>query len=238
MQARRVKILGLSLLALGAFLAVSASVAQAKYLVLVNKTAKSSVKFKGSLEGGRFLVPGLNLKIKCTKGAVAGSAALSEENKKLDGSVTATFTGCVVLEFEKTCFPMSKAGGVAQANGTIVAAATIKAFMGGPAGYFVRAESKAGSPFTSIEILGASCPLEEVNGEALGSVAFKIESPLEDVLTHGIELFEQSLDYSGNSATLENDAGSTALKGSVQEETGATTGLHLENLPGCEPGPC
>ncbi len=230
------KIMGMSLLALAAFMAVSASAAQAKWLVLVNKVSKTSVNLKGTVEAGRLLVPGLNLKIKCTKGEAAGSASLSEENKKLAGSATVTFTGCVVLEFEKTCFPMSKEGATAQPNGTIIAKGNAKAFMEGTK-TFVEAKSE-GTPFTSIEILGASCPLEEVDGTVNGSITVEIEKPLEDLVPHGIVLVKQALTYGGQTATLENDSGSTALKGSVEESAGLTTGIHLVNLPGCEPGPC
>ncbi len=232
MQARRVKILGLSLLALGAFLAVSASVAQAKWLVLVNKVSKTSVNLKATVEAGRLLVPGLNLKIKCSEGKAAGSASLSEENKKLAGSATVTFTGCVVLEFEKTCFPMSKEGATAQPNGTIIAKSNAKAFMEGTK-VLVEAKSE-GAAFTSLEILGASCPLEEVDYAVNGSITLEVENPLTDAVKHGVVLVKQALTYGGQTATLENDA-STALKGSVEEESGLTTSIHLVNLPGCEP---
>jgi hypothetical protein len=99
---RHAKFLGLTMLAAVSLMAVSATAAQAKYLLLLNGKSVSSMTF--GLEFLTVYAKAENgLKIQCSGGEGSSKAWLAEGGKKLLGSPSGTFTGCVWVGQEKTC---------------------------------------------------------------------------------------------------------------------------------------
>lgn len=181
------KTLGLSLLALAGFMAVSVSAAQAEWLYLLNETSVSAITFHIEVLPGEMLVPGLGLSINCTSGLGSLAASLSEANKKSSGSSEITFTGCKVLGSEKNCTVEgpSKETIVVKGSGT----ASMKA------GSKNVTFSLSSSNFATIAISGALCPLSEVEGALNGSLELTLFDPGPEEVNHLGTLDEILLDY-------------------------------------------
>jgi hypothetical protein len=211
----KIKLLGLSVLAVSAVMALSATAAQAKYLLLLNGKSVSSMKFKleflsisVKLENG--------LAIKCTGGVGSSKASLSESGAKLSGAPSATLTGCVWVASEKTCTINDEGAGQIKLQGTDLMHMTGTEFylMGGGAGI--------GTIFT--EGIFCSLPEEEEIG---GTASFKVLNALSDTKVKTGDLGSPNLTI-GNSKVSE-------LTGEVHvsdaDDSNATFGIHLVELP-------
>lgn len=224
---RNLKILGLSLLALVGVMAVSASAAQAEWLILLNKESVSSVTVDLATErAGHLLVPDLGLDIACVKGEGTVTATLESGNEVLKGSGSILYTECKDNNFGEVC----EVGSKGEESGKIKA---IGSGIGGMEGekVFTKLESTENAPFTDIEYRGEECPLTEINGEVTGFVLVEVVSPLVDAkLKLGI-VREQDLEYGGQPATLEDDLLNTEPAVSItDDDPNATLALHLVNL--------
>ncbi len=218
------KLLGLSLLVL-AVMAVSASGAQAEWLLLRNKVSVKSLQLLGKTESGTLLVPSLGLAITCEKGTGEAKVELSEGNKKLSGTVAGKFTGCVDKEFGEVC----TVKGVGDPVGTISAQGSGEATMKGAAVQIVGGTTAFGS-FANVVYGGAECPLVEIDGKVTGSGTLEVLDALEDLAVHSkIKLVSASLFFGKNPASIHNGSGG-AVSGSATEVSGATFAVHLVNL--------
>jgi hypothetical protein len=220
---RNLKILGLSLLALVGVMAISASAAQAKWLLLLNGVSVLKEILNVTVNSGELLVPSLGLKIFCSGGTGTAGIELSADHKTLSGSVTGTFNKCKDLEFSEVC----TVHGVGDGAETISAKGTGTASMEGEK-VLVNAAS---SEFANVEYLGEECPFVEVDGRVSGSVTLEVLKPLEDANLHQVHLVKQNLLYGTAAAELHNGTKGGLLSGSVTV-TGATNkvGLHLVGL--------
>jgi hypothetical protein len=214
-----VKLLGLTVLAAVSVLAVGASVAQAKYLALLNGTSVNSATLTGAMVGSGFVTAENGLKIECSSGTGTATATLSGTGEKATGSASAILTGCVWVGSEKTCTINDGGAGVIKGKGSG------ELIMEGT-NYLVTATS---AEFTTILTEGAFCtiPEEEV---ASGTAHALINNALADTKAKTAKLLNLSLKL-GNSKIKELNA---TVEGK-DENPNATGGIHLVNLTGCTP---
>lgn len=93
MHKHPVKLLGVTMLAIIGAMAVSASAAQAKLLLLLNgKSVNQLILTLEYLPG--YIKAENGLKLECTGGTGTATAEAVEEGKKVTGSASFTFTGC------------------------------------------------------------------------------------------------------------------------------------------------
>ncbi len=226
---RNLKVLGLSLLALVAVMAVSASAAQAKWLLLRNGTSVSSLNLIAEAEEGELLVPELGIAIHCEGGKGEVNVETTEGNKKLLASASPEFQGCTDLNFGEVCTVQGKGDPV----GTIGASGTGVGSMEGEK-VFVTAASTGEAPFADVVYGGEECPLVEIDGRTFGFVEFEILNPLADTLLKEVHISDEELTFGNSPAELhmfDKETGEPLpLLGSITEATGATFGVHLVEL--------
>ena len=217
------RLLGLSMLVAVTAMAVSASAAQAKWLVLLDGKSVSTIKLGISAPKGELLVPGLGLAIVCEGGTGSVSASLSNENKTLSGSASIIFSGCTDLNFGEVCDVSS----IGDAAGTIKSGGEGAAGMEGEE-YFVDASS---SEFTNITYTGEECPLTEIDGRVNGKVRVTLLDALKDTnLKVGHVLVPpKSLFFGEEEATLHDTSGKPLLI-SFSHSPEKTWAIHLEGL--------
>lgn len=222
---KNLKTMGLSLLALVAFMAVSASAAQAEWVILRNGANVSEVTLKGTVEAGRLLVDpgGLGLTITCTGGAGSGKA---KDGATLTGTATIVFSGCDVLGFEETCDV--RGAGDAKGSNKITATGKATGEMKTKTSYLIKAEATA-TPFADVRIENEECPFFEINGEVTGSIGIEILEAEVNKQKHTVEVVEQNLKYGTSSAFIENSAGGN-LKGEVEDSASEVLKIELLNL--------
>lgn len=220
------KMLGISFLALVLIMAISATAAEAKWLLLVNGKSVSSIQVVGSGKGGELLVAN-GIAINCA-GGIEGAAkvSLSESGGAVSGSGTVSLTGCFELNFGEACDVHSPG----QPAGTIVAS-------GSAVGTMIGEEVSAlttGNPFTVVEFTGEECPLTEINGQISGSIKGTVLNPLEDLKLHQIQFVNEGLLFGGEETEVhtfdENGEPVKLLLASVKEVTGGTFSIHLVGL--------
>lgn len=223
---KQLKIVGFSLLALAAVMAMSASAAQAeKYEVTVGGKVLSggqTLELKVSVAAGELLVPKLGLAIRCDGGEGILKLTLSATQELLGGPFNITFKKCRILEFEETCSVHSKgdAAGIIKAGGS--------GDMTMPqAKLYVYAPTSGAGVFSDIIIDGDECPLVNVSGVVTGSIEIEIEAAETFAKIHNIKVIAQKLLYGLHSATLEA-LGGAALTGTVEEVTGLATSIKLK----------
>lgn len=200
------KILSLSLLMAFTVMAMSASAAQAKWLILVGGKSVNSAKFVANIVlSSELLVAGLGFAVNCTGGTAAAEIKTAEESTKLVGEGTVEFTECVVLEFEEACTINS----IGEAPGTITASGSGYGQMTGPETF----TELSSAEFTTVEFSGEECPFNElefvISGTGTGTL---VEASLEQE-THFIEIDEQSLFFGEEEVSMH---------GSGEEESGVT----------------
>jgi hypothetical protein len=218
------KILGMSLLALVGVLAINASAAQAKWLILVGATSPKTISLKGTANGG-FLLSANGNEIHCNGSSGNATISLSASDTVASGTATVTFTGCTEEQFKETC-GVHSAG---KANGTIVASGEAVAAMTGETVY-AKATSKN---FTTIEFSGEECPLAENVESVSGSARFTVtDNALTLKTSHTIALTGENLKLGESNATLENNTGGAEIAGQIEEAEGKTFAVHLCALPG------
>jgi hypothetical protein len=213
------KLLGLALLAAISIMAVSASAAQAKYLLLLNGASITTENLVVTQEGSGFITAENGLKIQCSGGSGTATVNAVEESKKVTGSASATFTGCVWVGSEATC--TINDGGV----GKIKAAGSGEVIMEGT-NYLITATNAA---FTTVLTEGAFCtiPEEEV---VSGTAHVLVLNALADTTSKQGHLLTLSLKL-GNSKVKEL----SSLVLVTDANPNATYGIHLVKLTGCEP---
>ncbi len=221
------KILGLALLAAVGVMAVSASAAQAGWLLLKNGSSVEllQLKVKGLL--GELSVPGIGLGIHCEK--ATGNATLHSTGT---GSASVKFQECTVLGDEQCTVLAEEEGG----SGEIWASAEGVLGMNGEEEVYVKAE---GEPFTGFFFSGVFCTLPEeveVKGLALLTLLKALLSEAEH-LVH----VDEGLDNEGKTelfygkepayilGELETPGGKKkgAALAHVTEISGATWAVHL-----------
>ncbi len=221
MRVRWLKIMGLSLLALTGVMAVSASGAQARWLILLNGVSVSSITVSNVELRNRILVPSLGLQIECNESTGTVEWTTSEEAKKLTASGSSTNTGCVVLEFEEVCKVQSSG----KSSGSI--------FISGSGPVSMESEEvlmakMTSSKFTNIELTGEECPYVEIDGTLSGSILKTVLEALQNRITRLTHLESSNLLFGKSAAKLESNEG-TAVLG--HETHVGTWAFHLVNLP-------
>ena len=202
---KHLKILGLSLLALVAVMAVNASASQAATWVLKEGgVEKTSITAAIKAPSGHLLVPGLGIDIECSSGSGSVTAS-GGKTETLTGSGEITYTGCKDVNF-KTCTVRSEPAGTPK--GTIIAKGSGTGFMESTK-TLAKLASKAGSPFTTVVYEGAECPLTEVDGTVTGFVDVEIVEAATDSAIHTGVVQKQGLEFGEELATLESATGST-----------------------------
>jgi hypothetical protein len=219
------KVLALSLLALVGVMAVSASAAQAKWLLLRNGVSVSSINRVVSSAEDFSLLAANGIQIDCTEFSGSSTASLSEENKKLSGSETVTLKGCEEATFGEICGIHS----TGQPNGTIVTSNTGR---GGDVSaqevYFLSLSSN--EQITTVQFTGAECPLAEIDGTITCHWKETILTALNDVKLHVVHIEETNTKIGGEEVEIDNETGGHVILGSTTEATGATFAYHLVGL--------
>lgn len=166
---RRVRFIGLVVLAAVSVMAGNVSAAQAKYLLLFNGASVNLLKFSLEiLKVYKILENGL--KLECSGGSGSAEAKASESGTKVTGSASLTLKGCIWTGAEKTC--TINDGGIGQikyqANGELI--------MPDASTYTVTATS---AEFGTVYTEGVFCtiPEEEV---VSGTMSVSILNALDD----------------------------------------------------------
>ncbi len=222
-----IKVLGLSLLVAVGAMAVSASAAQAKWLLLKNGASVDTLSLVGTVLLGELLVDKLGLKIHCPEGTIAAEFKLSADKTKATGTGSATFKKCTVLTFPK-CTVNSPGA----AAGEIKAAGSGEGKMTGET---VFAELSS-AEFTTIEITGALCSISELGGQKVnGTATLTLHEPLVDKKEHLALLDELALFYGKENAIIHGELLTPgvldpAVLVHATEASGATFAVHLVEL--------
>lgn len=215
MHGRYLKLLGLTMLAAVSVMAVSASAAQAKYLLLLNGASVNLLNL--DLEGlAGYMLAENGLKIACSGGNGLAHVQVLNGGLSVSGTANATFEGCKWVGAEKTCTINDEGAGLVHAGGSG------ELVMPDASTYIVTAES---AEFATIYTEGVFCtiPEEEVvsgKGHLLVLDALKDEKvKLGHLLALDLKL--------GNSKVKE-------LVGEVhisdEDNPNATIAVHLVNL--------
>jgi hypothetical protein len=182
------KMLGLSMLATVAVMAVGASAAQAKWLIKVGGVSVSSANFVADVVlSSELLVAGLGFQIRCDGGKAAAKVTIVGGGTGLTGSGQVEFTGCVIEESEEVCTINSPG----RPAGAIVAAGSGSGQMEGKK-IFTELSS---ANFTEIQISGEECALAELDAVVSGSGTGTLVEPETEKTTHLIEVDEKTLFY-------------------------------------------
>jgi hypothetical protein len=229
------KILGLSLLVAVGVMAVSASAAQAKWLLLKNGASTNTLDLviQGLL--GELLVPNLGLAIHCT--GASGTASITSSGATATGSATVVFEGCTVLNNPK-CTILGEEG-VPATEGKIIAGGKGELGMNGAEEVLVKAK---GEPFTTFYFMGAFCTLPEET-EVKGLALLTLLEALKDLKTHLVHVDEGHAPGTGatelfygnepaeiHGALLAGGVHEPAGEAHVTEKNGATWAIHLVEL--------
>jgi hypothetical protein len=211
------KLLGLTVLAAISVMAVSASAAQAHYLLLLNGASVASETLSLTQIGTGSITAENGLKISCSGGTGTATANLSVSKEKVTGEAKAKFTGCVWVGSEKTCIINDGGAGVINAKGTG------EVIMEGT-NYLITATS---AEFTTVLTEGAFCtiPEEEV---VSGTAHALINNALADTKLKTANLLNLSLKLGNSKVTS-----LTAEVSVVDANPNATIGIHLQSLTGC-----
>lgn len=220
------KVLVMSMLAAIGVMAVSASAAQAKWLILVNGKSLNATTLTGSINLGVMLVPG-QLQIHCNSGTATAEVKLASEEKVLQGTGSALFSGCLVKDStgkENTNCTVNSPG---EPAGSIKATGSGVGSMSGSK-TFATLESEN---FTEVLISGGLCPLDEFDATVNGSATLTLDNAESKEITHTVKLDDQELFYGENEALLHSGAGEpNPVTGSVKDVSGTAWAIQLVGL--------
>lgn len=188
-----IKALGLSVLVIVGVMAVSASAAQAKYQLLLDGASVPSLHLQLQGLAGYMKIES-GLKVECTGGTGLAFGEKKEEDKKVTGSASATFTGCFWAGSETTCQIVNEA----EEPGVIDASGNGEVVMEGEE-YRVTATSENFTTIYTEDLGGCNVPPEEV---VSGTGSALILNALENTKVKLAHLRADSLKY-GNSKVLE-----------------------------------
>lgn len=228
------RLLGLSMLVAVGVMAMSASAAQAKWVLLLNKAEVSNITLNVTAPVGELLVPNLGLAIICNNGGTGEVNGVVSKEGKLTGSAIVTFSGCTDLTFGEVCDVRS----VGDPLGTIEASGSGEAGMNTADkdpnnDYFVNASSEE---FTNIEYTHeggeeeGECPLVEIDGRVHGSIQLDLLNALEDTKLKKALVLPIDLNFGGEDATL-HDTNEKNLEVSLEHPgKEGTWAVHLVGL--------
>lgn len=220
------KTLALSMLAAISVMAMSASAAQAKWLILVGGKSVAAANFKGTLSAGTVLVPGL-LGFRCTGGTVSVSVKTIESGAKVVGSGAALVTGCVVTDSTGNVNKNCTVNSPGEPAGSVKGSGSSEGQMEGSK-YFATIES---ANFTEVNISGGLCPLDEFDATGSGSATITLLNAETAQVQHTLELASQELFYGENEAILHDGVNpENPLKGNGEEESGSAWSVELVGL--------
>ncbi len=225
MNSKHLRVLCLSACALMGLMAVNASAAQAKWLLLRNGVSVSSLTLVAEVGEGNYLVPNLGSNVHCEGGEGVATVSLSEEGKTLSGAGQGVLTGCADLNFEEVCTVRSPGNPV----GTIEGSGSGVADMSTEGDLIVEVASSLEEPFTEIIREGEECPLVEIDSRVTGRVEVEILESLVEKVAHEAHLVLQETFYGENPAELHDGEGGP-LSGMGFEVNGAATSVHLVEL--------
>lgn len=217
----RWRILGLLLLALVAALAVNASTAHAKWLLLQDGQSVLSLNLEYEAKLSELLVPDLGLIIHCTHSVGTIDLSLSGDHKTLTDSMEVTYHGCDDLIFGGVCSVHS----LGEPDGLIGTSGSGIATMSGEKVLL----NVASTDFGHIQYLGPECPLTEIDGRLSGSMQFELAGPLSESILHPTSLVGQGLFFGQSEAELHNAFGG-AVSGSARTLGNDTFAVHLVGL--------
>ncbi len=224
MRRTHLKILCLSLLALGSVLAASASPAQAKWSPLRNKFLTTTVNVNVELPTAELLVPELGIAIHCDFANNAWIyAELNGGSTTLEGFTFADFHSCSDLNFGEVCNVSS----VGFLSGDIQLSDFGDFTMAGEKVFF----STAGFELGNIVYSGEECPLVEIDGRVRGSMSFEFSNPLADSTSKTATLVKQELSFGESPAEFhDGDVLPGPIAGTATDWDGSTWALHLVGL--------
>ena len=212
------KILGLLMLAAVSVIAVSVSVAQAKWLLLRSGISVGELKLEGTVGPGFLLEEGgLEVNTECKGGAASAALNTTGESKKLILISTIYFTGCDVVGL-----PNCSVNSPGSPDGTI----RISAVGEGVSDSKVLLSSEE---FTTITYGNPLCPFDELEVTVDGSSTLTLVSPTELLKLHKVLYDEEVIKFGGNSVAL-HDGSSSTISGSAVEVAGNTWGVSLVGL--------
>jgi hypothetical protein len=225
------RILGLSLLAMVAVMAVNAAAAQANWLLLKNLVSVATLKLVGTILEFELLVGDLNLKVFCKKGTI--SATITDRTPAV-GSLHVLKELCSVLLFAN-CTVHS----TGRSNGHILFEGSGSAiWMSSNDSVLILLEEP---DFTTIEFLGATCPFVDTVEPVSGGLLLELlEASSPHLLKRLAHLDDHELFFGQAEATLDG----VELHGSppalplyvdtallhLEEETGALWAIELTGL--------
>lgn len=219
-----VRVLGLALLAAIGVMAVSAAAAQAKWLIKVNGASVKSAKIVANIVlSNELLVGGLGFSVRCAGGTAAAELATVNEDKELVGSGMVEFTGCVVVGSEKVC-TINTPG---KAAGKIVASGSGYGQMVGEKTF----TELSSAEFTTIEISGALCSLDELEAVISGTGTGTLVSAATELKTHLVEIDEKELFFGQEEVDMHSSGKeASSVKVEAQEAQGRTWSIQLVGL--------
>jgi hypothetical protein len=215
------KVLGLSLLAIVAVMAVNASAAQANWLLLKDLVSVNTLNLTGQILEGELLVKDLNLKIYCAKGTATATVT---DGTPISGTAHTLFELCSVLLFSNC-----------QVHSTGVASGNILA-QGSGSGIWMSSNDSVlvlatSAAFTTIEFLGVTCPFIDTIEPVSGGVLLELlEASSPHLLKRLAHLDDHELFFGGEEALLD---GPISSHGNPTLPLPADTGLiHVEEEKG------
>ncbi len=225
-----IKAATMSLLVAVGIVAVSASAAQANWVLKKNKSSVSQLKLKGNVLLTELLIPELEIAIHCTGGNMLATLTSGGGGTTLSGTASATLTGCKLLEFEKICTVESLGAGAGKINYSF--SGNLK--MEGEKTFALVSNGE----FTKISITGALCPFALEGSLTMafgGSMTMNIVNPLTEQVNHLIEINDEELFYGEEEVVLDGEllepgvhADSTVVH--MEEEIGSTWAVQLAGL--------
>lgn len=223
MRRGHLEILGLSLLALVGVMAVSASAAQAKWLLLKDGVSVLSQSFNFTLGTVELLVPNVGIEILCKGGTGTTNFSLDATHTKLSGSASWQFSGCEDVNYGEVC----TVEGVGDSAGKISVALTGTGIMEGEKVLI----DAASSEFLNFQYLGEECPFTELDGRVSGEMTLEVLEPLKEAALHQVHLVKQNLFYGGESAEWHAGPPSAGtVLGSISTLNGEKSAIHLVGL--------
>jgi hypothetical protein len=225
------KILGLSLLAIVAVMAVNASAASANWLLLRNLASVKTLNLDALVLNGELLVPDLNLEIYCPHGHANATLLDLDSPSELDVHAEGIFLNCIVLDFTSFCTVHSPG----EANGEIIALGEGKATMSGT-NVTANFESEE---FTEIQFLNPLCPFFELDSPVSGSAHIILLNANTDSVEKLAHLDDLELFFLGEKAEIDGVHLKTpptpheyldTVLAHVTEESGQKWAIELTNL--------
>jgi hypothetical protein len=222
------KVLGLSLLAIVAVMAVNASAASANWLLLRNLASVKTLNLDALVLNGELLVPGIGPEIYCPHGHATATLLDLDSPSELDVHAEGTFLNCIVLDF-----PLCTVHSPGEANGEIIALGEGKATMSGT-NVTANFESEE---FTEIQFLNALCPFFELDSPFSGSIhilILNVNTDSVEKLAHldDLELFflGEPMEIHGVHSAPDPDEYLEAMLFHFTEESGQKWAIELTNL--------